>query len=395
MLLEETAEAPSSAQPARNENVKLHYIDGLRAICALYVVIGHIPGDYLDHASQAVSPRILQIFALTRYSHLAVCIFIAVSGYCLMLPVARSKNGELRGGFSGYLFRRARRILPPYYATLFLTLGLIWAIPALQVSDPASSWSGYLPAFTPGAIVTHLLLIHNWWHEWIMKINGPCWSIAVEWQIYFFFPLLLLPVWRKFGVAAAIAAGFTVGVLPHYLLPASSNLDWTYPWFIGLFAAGMGAASLNFRSDDSLQRRLDRMWLGTFALIAYALFIANIRGLVHIPQWIADGTAGLGTACLLIKCTHALQHGRNPAILKVLAWKPLVALGVFSYSIYLVHRPLISVGRLLLQELEITGNTFVLVNLFVLVPAIIGICYLFYLAFERPFMSSPSKKKPS
>ena len=50
--------------------------------------------------------------------------FIVLSGYSLMIPAARN-GGELVGGFRRYIFRRARRILPPYYAALICSIALI------------------------------------------------------------------------------------------------------------------------------------------------------------------------------------------------------------------------------------------------------------------------------
>ena len=74
-----------------------------------------------------------------------------------------------------------------------------------------------LPAFTPGVIVSHLLLIHNFNPDWHSKIDYPMWSVATEWQIYFLFPLVLLPVWKRFGAAAAVGAGFLIGLVPLFL----------------------------------------------------------------------------------------------------------------------------------------------------------------------------------
>ncbi len=51
------------------------------------------------------------------WGQVAVDVFIVLSGYCLMLPVARA-GGALRGGPVGYMKRRARRILPPMLASL-------------------------------------------------------------------------------------------------------------------------------------------------------------------------------------------------------------------------------------------------------------------------------------
>ena len=57
------------------------------------------------------------------YGHLAVDVFIVLSGFCLMLPVARS-GGALADGARGFFVRRARRILPPYFAAFTISVAL-------------------------------------------------------------------------------------------------------------------------------------------------------------------------------------------------------------------------------------------------------------------------------
>src|SRR5258708_40112679 len=102
-----------SIQPA----ARFDYLDGLRGAAALYVVLYHV---YLE---LALSGEWNRLPAFVRYSagwlqfcHVSVGVFIVLSGFCLMLPVARSSDRQLPGGLGQYFVRRARRILPPYYA---------------------------------------------------------------------------------------------------------------------------------------------------------------------------------------------------------------------------------------------------------------------------------------
>src|SRR4051812_40619291 len=116
----------SAATPAISR-LRLEYVDGMRALAALVV--------YLNHAYAQVSTgdqvALRGPWSLSRVSmvagHLSVTVFIVVSGFCLTLPVI-SQGGELRGGVKGFLKRRARRILPPYYAAVALCLVLIWTV---------------------------------------------------------------------------------------------------------------------------------------------------------------------------------------------------------------------------------------------------------------------------
>ena len=158
-----------------------------------------------------------------------------------MLPVAASADKSLPGGVWRYIGRRARRILPPYYAALALVLILEHA-GRLASPGPGKVWSWPLAGVTPQEIVSHLLLAHNLRQDWADAIDGPMWSVATEWQIYFLFPLILLPAWRRLGRLPVVVIGFVVGLLPALLL--RTDLIFACPWYLGLFAMGMVGALL-------------------------------------------------------------------------------------------------------------------------------------------------------
>ena len=197
--------APKSLAPPR---LRLDYLDGLRGLAALYVVLHHA---YYGLTAEAALPPLAAHLTYWLYlGRSAVDIFIVLSGYCLMLPVVRA--GRLRGSFADFMRRRARRILPPYYAALGVCLLAIAVLPPLHdLSHPNALWNEALPAFTPGIIASHLLLIHNFASAWHSRIDYPMWSVATEWQIYFLFPLVLLPIWQRWGSAASAAAAFGRG----------------------------------------------------------------------------------------------------------------------------------------------------------------------------------------
>ena len=185
---------------------KLHlqYLDGLRGLTALYVVLYH--GAMAVLPSAALVPHAPVLLPLERLldgsGPAAVAIFIVLSGYCLALPTLAT--GRVHRGFSQYVKRRAWRILPPYYAVLAGTLLLIWLVPPLG-SIHHVWWDHALPALRWGTVLAHLLLIQDLSGKWATNINGPMWSVAVEWQIYFIFPILLLPMARRLGMVAMAA----------------------------------------------------------------------------------------------------------------------------------------------------------------------------------------------
>ena len=162
---------------------------------------------------------------------------MALSGFCLTLSALRRET-SLREFFR----RRARRILPGYYVALALCLALTALIPWLHVAHD-ERWALALPAFSKGALIPHLLLVHNLSPEWMFKIDPPLWALAIEAQLYVAFALSFLPLYRRSGRLAVLCAGATLSFLPLLFLPHNSNLFWTCPWYALIFCFGIiGAA---------------------------------------------------------------------------------------------------------------------------------------------------------
>ncbi len=376
--------AAKAAAESTTSRVQLAYLDGLRGICAVYVVLGHIYVA-LKFFSQDVTPTgiLMAFLSIFNVGQTAVDIFIVLSGYCLMIPLVRS-NGMLRGGFLHYLRRRATRILPPYYAALIISLLLIALRNALIPEDPSQSND-----FRLDVLITHLFVVHNWSEISIHAIDPPMWSVATEWQIYFLFPLFLLPIWRRFGTLASVAAGFALGFAPHFLL--NGYLDSSFPWFVGLFALGMAAAHINFSQLPEiamLRQRVPWGWLALILWVATVGFLASNRGWYSTHQWIADPIIGVATMCMLIYCTQVLSTttGGSSLVLKVLNSGWAVAFGTFSYSIYLIHYPVMIFFWNIMMQVQMSSLARAILMLAVYFPLSLVISYLFHLAFERHFM---------
>lgn len=377
--------------------IRLKYLDGLRGLAALIVFLYHVAREIDWRLEGGELPAIiLSMGKFMPYGRIAVAIFIVLSGYCLMLPIAKSNGDRISGGLFNYFKRRARRILPPYYIAILFSLLLFAVIPASLSSSAGLHWQDAQPAFTPGVILSHLLLIHNLKHEWIYKIDGVMWTIAAEWQIYFFFPFLLLPVWKRFGLFVTIVIAFVVGLTPHL---SDRYLDHGYlkgaaPWYLGLFALGMAGAVIGFSSRSNaifLRRQLPWHLIGICFL---TLFFLQRSYWENYEAWTVDAVIGAITTCLLIYCTQHLieeKSKKRPVILHLLNSRWLVGLGSFSYSLYLVHAPLFGPIHLGVNYLPISSRSQIFV--FGLIAVILGLVlsYLFHLAFERPFMHNVSK----
>ncbi len=371
------------ALQASTLRLRLEFLDGLRGLAALYVVLfhaGELATVNFAHVNTAL---------IVAIGHPAVSVFIVLSGFCLMLPVARSDDGRLRGGVGEFFQRRARRILPPYYAALTLSvLALAGAHlvkhRSLPFHDPVIG-----PQLSPGNLLSHLLLAHNLSPAWVTAIDPPLWSVATEWQIYFFFPALLLPLWRRFGVWAALGVGYAMSLLPHFLLTPSHNFDWACPWYLGLFAMGMAGAVISFAPTWAARRA--RLPWGSLAAIFFLLLAGSVLMMPSSlkDSFIAeDALAGAAATCLILYCAVRVTkpHASVPPVVRALETRPTLRLGAFSYSLYLIHYPILTRVALALTARHAAVGERLVVLYTVGLALALALAYLFHLVFEKRFM---------
>ena len=281
---------------------------------------------------QSASGRLLLGTSWLMFGRSAVTVFIVLSGYCLMLPVVQSPARELRSTFQQFITRRAWRILPPYYGALAISIALILAVPSLD--DPSiGEWHKSFPAISAGAVVSHLVLLHNYVPAYQYAIDHPLWSIATEWQIYFLFPLLV-SIGRKEGdfrivtTSVLITAGLNI-VLVNFL---RGHNPWP-PQFVALFGFGMACAAWNFPREADAPPLDSRRW-GRRAMVLLPLGAASNLVFATNREQVPDLLIGAGIGCAMVYLTEAFRRGRRPLALRVLELPALVGLGRFSYSLY-------------------------------------------------------------
>jgi peptidoglycan/LPS O-acetylase OafA/YrhL len=338
-----------------------------------------------------------------------------------MLPVVRNR-GILKKGAWDFYMRRAKRILPPYYLAIAFSFLCVLTVLSkkMDISFPAS-----LPAIKQW-LTFHGLLIQNWQPFFNpryseissfslldmmsmpperrgqmmgamgarLDINGPLWSIAVEWQIYFFFPLLVM-LWRKIGAGATVAVAL-LGSYSFFLkFPGHAMAHgWMAPHYLGLFALGMFAANVAHGTEERWEKLFAKRFWHPLAYVLWgAVFLININPLMGLVySYLVDLIAGPASMCLLIA---ASKTGTN-RLRDLLSRPKLVFIGTFSYSIYLLHDPLL---RVLLNTMlsPLAGVKVLQYYLLVTVglSIIIGIAYVFHLYCERPFMNTKPNLKRS
>ncbi len=211
------------------QRIRLPYLDGLRGAAAIYVVLFHNAEEWRPHTAGLTRLAL----APFQFGHFAVVLFIVLSGFCLMLPVLQSPTHTLSKGRTEFFRRRARRILPGYYAALAISLLLPFAskhgIRDLLTGNMHIQQTPFFEHFSFANVLAHVILVYNWHPGWVSSFNWPLWSVATEFQIYILFVLILLPTWKHFGSAGAIGLAWAMGISPLLLSP-HWNLQWTFPF---------------------------------------------------------------------------------------------------------------------------------------------------------------------
>jgi peptidoglycan/LPS O-acetylase OafA/YrhL len=354
----------------RPDRRRLAGLDGIRGLAALYIVINHVflrafPGYPVDHAPFWAGWLI--------YGRFAVVVFIVLSGFSLALSPAR--HGWRLDGISQFARRRARRILPAYWAALAFSLAVAWLI----VPQPGRGMPDAKSVVVNGLLLQNIVGAHS--------PNAAFWSMAVEAQLYLLFPLLLLVIRRRSArvmVAAVTLVVAAVGILGPHIAKVDTFVIQSPPDLAALFAVGILSAGIVGASTG--RRSWPWHWL---ALAAAAPVLATIwwQGSVWTLDhlfWV-DIALGPAIACLLA----ALATGRPSVLLRALDAKPIHNLGMSSYSLYLTHAPIVAI----VYEKIVAGRVgqgvpaFV-VSLAIVLPLTIAFARLFASVFETPFLRS-------
>ncbi|MER3495584.1 MAG: hypothetical protein C4320_01405, partial [Armatimonadota bacterium] len=306
---------------------RLDFIEGMRGLAALYVVLSHFVSmaDWrFSQGKSSTSPEWLRaLMAPFTHGHLAVAAFIVISGFCLQYALFRPSSAGAEGRMRGtgrFFRRRALRILPAYYGSLVLSV-LVTATVTTRMAG-SQPFDTYLP-LDSSTLLSHIFLVHNLSINWMYKLNGALWSIAIEAQLYLLFPMLVRTIWRR-GRRATLFGSAALTVRP-----GATKL---YFWFLPLFVVGMVAAHLAFRPHPrrGILPRVATLLASVLGLATWGAVLGNL------PIAASDLLFGGLIACVCYAMT--VQPGRWGE--RLLSIRPLFALGGFSYSLYLIHSPL-------------------------------------------------------
>ena len=353
-------------------------IDALRGIAAFLVLLFHVFGSGTLYAldrwrPDAVVQNIAQI--VPAYGYCGVYLFFVISGFCIHLRWAKvfanDPTSHLDVGFLQFWKRRWIRLYPAYMAAIILYL--VW----LQYNGRLS-----VDGFFAWDMISHVLMIHNLDGRTVFSMNGVFWTLAIEEQLYLLYFILLM-LRKRFGWAITL----------------SICISMRFVWLVISFAVTRyGGFELPFNEGS-----LANWWI--WAMGAYA--VESYFGIKRLPEWCYSLSLS-GLFLLLAAMAHFAMQAypavkaatwtamafepllwgagffflinratRRDKAAATVGWRHFVVakwafIGIFSYSLYLVHEVVIGV---------MNGRNAWLVTAVSLVFA-----YLFFLIFERPFM---------
>lgn len=359
-----------NAAPVRRQ---VSGLDGFRGLAALYVVLFHCWLYTFPGYPNSLAPRWLDGLMFGR---LAVVFFLVLSGFSLAISPAR--HGWRSDGVVRFLRRRAWRILPPYWAALAFSLIISWfVVPASHYGPP-----------TGATILVYGLVAQDMFTA--PTPNGAFWSIGVETELYLLFPLLLF-IRRKLS-ATALAVCVTLPVIALGLLAADASPvegdNLLAPHLAPVFVAGVIGAGIVVASD-----RVQHLPWGWFAVLAGMPVLA--LGVAQGSVWTVNHYfwVDLAIAPAMTMLLAAVSTSRPALLVRLLTLRPIRILGNFSYSLYLIHLPIILVViRRVAPHFVSSGlPTFCFTLLVGLPVSVIG-AWLFSLLFEMPFKQNRSWK---
>jgi peptidoglycan/LPS O-acetylase OafA/YrhL len=364
-------------------------LDGVRALAALSVVSFHA---WLYRVGDSPGKRTALFDKVLFEASIGLICFFVLSGFLLYRSFARAAlTGREPVDIGRYAVRRAARIAPAYYACLVGCLLLYRAVGYSALVPSAEQ----LPLFAAFG--------QNYSVDTVMKINPVTWTLCVEISFYLLLPLLGIVAFRlgpkRVASQAAVLIGLVgVTIASNVLLHGTDGgalMSKALPTYIGFFAIGMLAA-LWIEWRDLIRGRPSALTPpGTAVLMGIGLACVGVHAYWHETAgsftwaWKTFGNLPAAVGFALVIATAA--HGTGAAV-SWLSGRPLVALGVISYGIYLWHLPLL----LAVRELGLLPVTFA-PRLALVLALALGAAALSWILLERPIMryaASRQRRRP-
>ena len=323
-----TAPAASSPAPTAPREGRLRHVpalDGLRALAVVAVMLYH------DGATRPHDQWVPGGF-------LGVDVFFVLSGFLITGILLTNRDRTGRTATKDFWIRRARRLLPALLLMLLLCAAWGWFA--------APTWE--LASLRDQSFAT-LLYVQNWYRMFGHPGHAPLsqtWSLSIEEQWYFVWPFLLAGLLALTGArrgrllaAMAVLCATSAALMAWYF----SQFGWDRAYGSTTARAGElllgGILAVALRDGGAIRDRRARVALEIGALVAVGVLViefATVDAITAFPYRGGCYLAAIATAVIIV----ALVQPRDLVVGRVLGWRPIAAIGLVSYGLYLFHYPL-------------------------------------------------------
>jgi len=331
---------------------RMPLIDALKALAALLVLLNHFSsyGPLAATAHEAF-PGLLGWFY--DYGRMAVQVFLVIAGFLAARGLS-AKGEALSVSPFPLIWKRYLRLVVPYLAAIGLAIAAA-AIANQWMDDEAIPARATFRQWLAHAVLLHGLL-------GIDALSAGVWYIAIDFQL---FALMAILLWS--GRIRLLAPALVIAVTTASLFWFNRDASWDN-WAIYFFGSyGLGAAAW-WASD----RRQLSAWLGVIATVAIAALVLDFRMRIALALAVAL-TLGFS------RRSGLLERWPN--------FQPLAFLGQISYSIFLVHFPVLLIANGLYAKLGLASPSSAILGLLLALAASIGAATLFYRWVESPAAS--------
>ncbi|MDH4199253.1 MAG: acyltransferase [Spirochaetia bacterium] len=343
-------------------------IDGLRAIAVVSVIINHIGKTLLPNG------------------HLGVDIFYVISGFVITQSLVTKQDRSFKEFILGFYNRRVKRLVPALFLCITIT-----SIFSLLIINPSSSLAVITLRTGTAALfgLSNLYLLRQATDYFgsLAELNPftHTWSLGVEEQFYFLFPFIIwfsgLARQSKTGVRNfSLVIGITgiISLFSYIWLSSQSRIMAFYlmPTRFWELASGSIAYLVLKKIEKKINTYDHVLPYITIPALTF-LFVGFFLPKAQIHQEFVTLTVVMFTAVLIVAVRPAA------IVYKFLTFKPLVFLGIISYSLYLWHWSILSISRLTIG-LHIWSIPFQL-------AAIMVLSILSYYFVEKPLRNSDWK----
>jgi peptidoglycan/LPS O-acetylase OafA/YrhL len=364
------------AEPAEFEaSTELPELSGLRGIAIVIVFAGHVAQRVQRFHGAGISDGLSPLWPHLTSPAAGVFMFFVISGFLIAERIARQHVAET-SWFVAFYWRRFTRIALPYYVVLVATFV---ATGALSLQPRKVNLFAFVPTSLLDSLIASLAFVHYAVWGTFPRLFPPGWTNEVEIQFYLAAPLLCLGYlriqnarWRGWLGAPILLVSLALSWFTMEMAP--TQFRYSLLVYLPYFWLGI------VLSDLKRERRLPRLhsawgWASLFAFVVGQPYFGS-----HVSE--------LLQRCVLltlILCSTFARAGSLPEVSKCPAF---VALGRFSFSIYLVHLQVVHVVTdLTYARLRPRTPTQGLVLvLLIATPLVIAMAYTFHQLIERPSM---------